>query len=153
MFVTLKGTVHGLDVGTGSALWTYDSKYTITTSPCIESNRVYVANHHGDVVALDALTGAVLWSQRVGAPVDGDIAADAAAVYVPAENMVMYTLGSSTDSKITAQHRVMGQTFQDQPGRVQREVVGHVAQGPSRGSEGQFKRCSARSPASHRKSR
>lgn len=111
VFVTLRGTVHGFDVATGATVWTYDTGYAITTSPCLDSGRVYVANHHGDVVALDAVNGTPLWSRRVGAPVDGDIAADATAVYVPAENMFVYAIGAATGT-VTAQHRVVGQTFE-----------------------------------------
>lgn len=111
VFVTLKGGVYGFDVATGNSVWSYDSGYAITAAPCIESNRVYVANHHGDVIALDAASGALLWSRRVSAPVDGDLAADATAVYVPAENMYVYAIGAMTGT-ITAQHRVVGQSFQ-----------------------------------------
>jgi hypothetical protein len=73
---------------------------------------VYVANHHGDVIALNATSGTPLWSTRVNAPVEGDIAADATSVYVPAENMYVYALGATTGT-ITFQHRVWGQSFQN----------------------------------------
>jgi hypothetical protein len=138
VFVTLSGSVYGLDVGTGSQLWTYDTKYTITTAPCIDSNRVYIANHRGDVVALDANTGTALWTRRVGAPVDGDIAADTSAVYVPAENMYVYAISATTGS-ITAQHRVVGQSFQDTyPVVFNGKLWVTSSPGPAKGSEEQL---------------
>jgi hypothetical protein len=135
VFVTLKGKVYGLDVATGAQLWSYDTKYSITAAPCIDSNRVYVANHHGNVIALDPASGAALWTQRVGAPVDGDIAADVNAVYVPAENMYVYAI-SATTGAITAQHRVVGQSFQDTyPVVFNGKLWVTSAPGPSKGSE------------------
>jgi outer membrane protein assembly factor BamB len=44
--------------------------------------RVYVTTGYGEVVALDASLGAVLWRQRVDAPVSGAPATDGGAVYV-----------------------------------------------------------------------
>lgn len=138
IFVTLRGTVHGFDVSSGAQVWTYDTKYSITAAPCVDSNRVYIANHHGDVVALNAGTGTVLWSQRVGAPVDGDIAADTTAVYVPAENMNVYAIGATTGT-INAQHRVMGQSFQDtNPVVFNGKLWVTSAPGPAKGSEYQM---------------
>lgn len=138
VFTTLKGVVYGFDVSSGAQVWAYNSKYSITSSPCIDSNRVYIANHHGDVVALDSATGNVLWTQRVGAPVDGDIAADASAVYVPAENMFVYAIGSTTGT-INAQHRVVGQSFQDTiPVVFNGKLWVTSAPGVAKGSENQF---------------
>jgi len=138
VFVTLRGTVYGFDTATGTQVWTYDTGYTITASPCIDSNRVYIANHRGDVVALDASSGAQLWKQRVPAPVHGEIAADASSVYVPAENMFVYAV-SATAGNITAQHRVAGQSFADtNPVVFNGKLWVTSAPGVAKGSENDF---------------
>ncbi|MBK6466941.1 MAG: PQQ-like beta-propeller repeat protein [Rhodobacter sp.] len=47
-----------------------------------DGNRVYATTAYGEVVALDAGTGAVVWRQRVDAPVTGAPALDAGVIYV-----------------------------------------------------------------------
>jgi hypothetical protein len=135
VFVTLKGLIIGFDVATGRELWRYDSGYAITGAPCIESGRVYAANHRGDVVALASGTGGLLWKTRVPAPVEGDIAADATAVYVPAEDLYVYAVNASAGN-ITAQHRVRGQSFQNtNPMLFNGKLWVTSVMGPGRGSE------------------
>jgi outer membrane protein assembly factor BamB len=48
----------------------------------VAGNRVFATTGYGEVVALDAASGAVLWRQRVDAPVSGAPATDGEAVYV-----------------------------------------------------------------------
>jgi hypothetical protein len=99
---------------------------------------VYVANHRGDVVALNASSGAQLWKQRVPAPVHGEIAADASSVYVPAENMYVYAM-SATAGTVTAQHRVAGQSFADtNPVVFNGKLWVTSAPGVAKGSENDF---------------
>lgn len=47
-----------------------------------EGATVYAATSYGEVVALDAATGAVRWRQRVDAPIEGAPAVDGGMVYV-----------------------------------------------------------------------
>jgi hypothetical protein len=112
VFVTVKGGVYAFNVTNGVQVWTYDSGYAITASPCIQGNQVYVANHRGDVIALNEVSGTLVWSTRVTAPVAGEIAADATYVYVPAEDMFVYEIGTAAGA-IAASHRVWGQSFQN----------------------------------------
>jgi hypothetical protein len=135
VFVTLRGLVIGFNTSNGSELWRYDSEYAITAAPCVMTGRVYVANHRGDDLALDTGTGALLWKTRLPAPVEGDIAADATAVYVPAEDLSVYALRAS-DGTITAQRRVWGQSFQNtNPVVFAGKLWVTSVMGPARGSE------------------
>lgn len=135
IFVTLRGFVIGFNVADGSERWRHDSGYAITAAPCVTNGRVYVTNHRGDVLAIDTGTGALLWTTRLPAPVEGDIAADATAVYVPAEDMVVYALRAS-DGAITAQRRVWGQSFQNtNPVLFGGRLWVTSVMGPARGSE------------------
>lgn len=135
IFASLRGLVIGFSVVDGSEAWRYDSEYAITAAPCVTGGRVYVANHRGDVIALDTGTGTLLWKTRLPAPVEGDIAADAAGVYVPAENLVVYALRAS-DGAITAQRRVWGQSFQNtNPLLFGGKLWVTSVMGPARGSE------------------
>lgn len=45
-------------------------------------NKVFASTGYGELVALDAASGAVLWRQRVDAPISGAPATDGAVVYV-----------------------------------------------------------------------
>jgi hypothetical protein len=135
IFVTLRGFVIGLNATDGSEAWRYDSEHAITAAPCVTTGRVYVANHRGDVIALDSASGTLLWKTRLPAPVEGDIAADLDAVYVPAENLVVYALRAS-DGVVTAQRRVWGQSFQNtNPVLFGGKIWLTSVMGPARGSE------------------
>jgi hypothetical protein len=74
----------------------------------------------------------------VRAAVDGDIAADATSVYVPAEDLYVYALATSTGG-ITAQHRVWGQSFQHtNPMIFNGKLWVTSVMGPARGNEYTF---------------
>jgi polyvinyl alcohol dehydrogenase (cytochrome) len=69
--------------------WSFDSPTGDFTGTPVIANGVLVAgDYSGTVYALDAVTGKVRWKRKLGAPVDGSAAIDAAAphggiVYVP----------------------------------------------------------------------
>lgn len=111
VFVSLRGVVHGYNVTDGKPLWSVPTGRTITAAPCQIGDRLYVANHGGVVYAIEWRTGRVLWqSDRLGAAVQGGLAATAEAVYVGAENLAVYKL-NATDGKIAATQQVFGQSF------------------------------------------
>jgi outer membrane protein assembly factor BamB len=112
VYATLSGIVYGLNASTGAQVWSYDTGYSITTSPCVEINRVFVATHHGDVVAFDGPTGKLLWSARpTTVPIVGEIASDVAGVYVPADDMFVYALNPVTGALTATSPRLRGQSF------------------------------------------
>ena len=60
---------------------------------------VYVTTGYGEVVALNAASGAVLWRQRVDAPVGGAPAVDGGVVYVTGRDASAWAL-DATDGKV-----------------------------------------------------
>ena len=76
-------------VSSMSAAWTFKSPTgDFTGTPAIADGVLVAGNNGGWVYALDAVTGAVLWSHNVGQPINGSAAIDTAApggaaVYVP----------------------------------------------------------------------
>lgn len=61
--------------------------------------RLYAATTYGEVVALDAASGQVIWRQRVDAPVTGAPATDGSAVYVSARDGSAWAI-DARDGKI-----------------------------------------------------
>jgi hypothetical protein len=111
VFASLRGGVHAYRTRDGQAAWATQTGRSITGAPCLSGDRVYVANHGGIVYALDWETGRVLWkSTRLGAAVQGGLAATADAVYVGAEDLKIYKL-SAGDGRVAATHQVFGQSF------------------------------------------
>ena len=62
-FLASSLTVAAYDVATGELLWRTEClSGEVAPSPAYESGRVFVANDNAAAVALDAVTGKVLWS-------------------------------------------------------------------------------------------
>ncbi|MFI0396896.1 outer membrane protein assembly factor BamB family protein [Paracoccus jiaweipingae] len=64
-----------------------------------DSGHVYVTTGWGELVALDARSGAVIWRQRVGAPIAGAPTAANGVVYVTARNAVGWAVRAG-DGKV-----------------------------------------------------
>lgn len=113
VFATVYGTVYGLNVSTGAIVWVYTAGAAITTSPCQDGTRVYLATHGGTVFALNSLNGELLWATNVNnyAPIEGDLAADAAYVYVGDETMNVHKVNARTGA-VLATTRLRGRSFQ-----------------------------------------
>ncbi len=62
-------------------------------------NRVFATTGYGELVALDAASGAVVWRQRVDAPISGAPATDGAAVYVSGRDGSAWAV-DATDGKV-----------------------------------------------------
>ncbi|WP_410216985.1 PQQ-binding-like beta-propeller repeat protein [Paracoccus sp. (in: a-proteobacteria)] len=60
-----------------------------------EGGRVFATTGFGELVALDAVSGAVLWRQRVDAPISGGPAVQDGVVYVAARNSVGWAVRAS----------------------------------------------------------
>jgi outer membrane protein assembly factor BamB len=95
--VVADGRVFTIDAGTavtatstgGATLWTTDLTATFDKGGgqsagglATAGNRVYATTEYGELVALDAATGQVIWRQRVDAPMSGAPATDGETVYV-----------------------------------------------------------------------
>lgn len=65
----------------------------------VAGNRLFVTTGFGEVVALDAGSGAVLWRQRVDAPVSGAPATDGEAVYVSGKDGSAWAIDAA-DGKV-----------------------------------------------------
>ncbi|MBK4215200.1 PQQ-binding-like beta-propeller repeat protein [Paracoccus caeni] len=64
-----------------------------------EGGRVYVTTGFGELVALDARSGGILWRQRVAAPISGAPAVQNGVVYVTARNNIGWAVRAS-DGKV-----------------------------------------------------
>jgi outer membrane protein assembly factor BamB len=109
VFVGVRGTVFAFDTLTGSQRWSYNTRGAITSPPMIIGNSVVVANNKGRVTRLNA-QGQVIWERMLPAPVVGGLAAAGSRVYVPAEDMVVYSLNLATGQTVATQ-TVTGQSF------------------------------------------
>jgi len=111
VFASIRGNVHGYRLTDGQPLWTASTGRSITGAPCLLGDRVYVANHGGRVYAVRIETGDVIWeSDRLGAAVQGSLAATADAVFVGAETLKVHKLDAA-DGRIVASRQVFGQSF------------------------------------------
>ena len=66
-------TVYAFDVETGDERWHRVTSAWVHTSPAVARRRVYVGNEAGDVYALRARTGRVVWRTRLDAGVFGGL--------------------------------------------------------------------------------
>ena len=95
--VVADGRIFTIDAGTGvtatstggATLWSTDLTASFDKGGgqsagglATAGNRVFATTGYGELVALDASSGAVLWRQRVDAPVSGAPATDGTTVYV-----------------------------------------------------------------------
>ncbi|MCS6929063.1 MAG: PQQ-binding-like beta-propeller repeat protein [Saprospiraceae bacterium] len=112
LFADVYGDIVALDAATGQLRWSFTADRTIVTAPLLlsEQNRVFLASHGGTVYCFEWLTGELLWSVQLPAPVQGQLAATSARLFVPAENLFVYTL-SVQDGALLAQEQVVGQSF------------------------------------------
>ncbi len=83
-----KSTVTAVSTG-GAALWSFDLTAAFDRGGQVSGgglaaagNRVYAATGYGELVALDAASGAVVWRQRVDSPVTGAPMVEGETVYV-----------------------------------------------------------------------
>ncbi len=70
-----------------------------------EGGRLYAATAYGEVIAMDAATGAMLWRQRVDSPIQGAPAVADGVVYVTGRDGAAWAIGAN-DGKV--QWQVVG---------------------------------------------
>ena len=66
-----RGTIEARDPRTQGVHWRFSGDGRLTAAPIVVNGHVYAASSSGRVWALDAVTGAVAWSDNAGAPVLG----------------------------------------------------------------------------------
>jgi outer membrane protein assembly factor BamB len=76
----------------------------------IEDNRVYVADYHGDVHALDLQTGHLVWRAKTRAPLSGGTAASAELVVVGASDGRLFAFDAAK-GKLRWQVRLNGEVL------------------------------------------
>ena len=105
------GRVFTMDAGStvtatstgGGTLWSADLTATFDAGGGISGGglavggeRLFAATTYGEVVALDAGSGQVIWRQRVDAPVTGAPATDGSMVYVSAKDGSAWAIDAAT---------------------------------------------------------
>lgn len=56
-----------LDTATLATIWSFNGDSPINTAPIVDNGYVYVASYNGTLYALDAQTGATVWTTNLGA--------------------------------------------------------------------------------------
>jgi outer membrane protein assembly factor BamB len=62
-----------LSLSDGHIIWSFDTGDRITSEPMVQGNSVYVATWHGNIFALDRLTGEKRWMYALNAARSGSI--------------------------------------------------------------------------------
>jgi len=78
--------------GTGGYLW--------TSSPAVANGMVYVGSDDYNVYALNAKTGAKLWSYATGGSMDSSPAVANGVVYVGSDDNSVYALNAKTGARL-----------------------------------------------------
>lgn len=112
--VVADGRIFTIDAGTGvtatstggATLWSTDLAASFDRGGgqssgglATANGRVYATTGYGELVALDAASGAVIWRQRVDAPISGAPATDGQAVYVSGRDGSAWAV-SAADGKV-----------------------------------------------------
>lgn len=111
------GVVSAFEAATGRALWTHrmpdagDLASSVFGGGASYSNgRVYVTSGVGDVVALDAKTGAQLWTAKPGGPLRGSPTIAFNSVFVMSQANQVYALNAADGATLWNESGSVGQT-------------------------------------------
>ncbi len=93
------------NVGSLQPKWRYNLGYaTTSSSPTVANGVLYIGALDGTVYALNASTGAKLWSYKTGGRVDSSPAVANGVVYVGSYDYNLYALNASTGAKLWTYH-------------------------------------------------
>jgi outer membrane protein assembly factor BamB len=73
-FVIDGSTLQGISLSNNQVLWSFAGDGGLTNAPVVVDNYVFIGSTSGNLYALDATTGANLWTKNLGAPVAGPAA-------------------------------------------------------------------------------
>ncbi|MGC1300590.1 MAG: PQQ-binding-like beta-propeller repeat protein [Alloacidobacterium sp.] len=94
-------TVLGVgNVGSLKLEWSNSTHSFATDTPIVANGVVYFGSWDGNVYALNASTGAKLWSYTTGAPVFAALAVANGVAYIGSSNGIVYALNASTGAKL-----------------------------------------------------
>ena len=111
-FVTYEGTVYALNAQNGIQLWNYTTGGPVYSSPgpvysgavysslAVVNGVVYAGSDDGNVYALNATSGAKLWSSTVGNGTLSSPAVDGGVVYVGSSDDNIYALNAANGVKL-----------------------------------------------------
>ncbi len=68
-FFLANGTLYGIALDTGNALWSFAGDGELTTAPIVFGKAVFVGSGRGRLYMLDRRTGGIEWMTNVGAPI------------------------------------------------------------------------------------
>ena len=71
VFVLDNSTLQGISLSNNQVLWSFAGDGTLVTSPVAVNNYVFVGSSSGNLYALDATTGAQVWTKSLGAAIAG----------------------------------------------------------------------------------
>jgi outer membrane protein assembly factor BamB len=100
LYSSLGDTLHCVDARSDAVIWrrtlhddgSEELVDSVVTPPVLVNAKVFVANAAGNVFALSAQTGDVLWQDDVKRPVDFQLAVMQGRVYVPTRNGQLFCL-------------------------------------------------------------
>jgi len=79
--------LYALDIHTGHTLWSWTpNTASLTSTPVFSRGVLYVGDQQGNITALDANAGHMLWQRQAGGTITAAPAIDASSVYVAAQN-------------------------------------------------------------------
>lgn len=81
---------------TNAVAWTYDTLSSVDSSPAVVDGVLYVGNMNGNLLALDASSGAYLWDYNAGASIHSSPAVDGGKVFFLSVNGVMHAVDAAT---------------------------------------------------------
>jgi outer membrane protein assembly factor BamB len=105
---------------TNSVKWTYQTGGGIWSSPVVADGKVYVTSDDGNLYALDAFTGALIWSETLGAYPRSAPAVAEGIVFAATETAGgLYALNSSTGTLIwSGEHGLMESAITCADGKI-----------------------------------
>ncbi|UIJ44699.1 PQQ-binding-like beta-propeller repeat protein [Sphingomonas cannabina] len=112
-----EGAVHAFDANTGAKLWTVETaaagkdkkeakknaRARFGGGASAEGGKVFATNGLGDVVALDASNGAVLWRAKPGGPLRGAPTLANGNIYVLSQDNQLFALNQADGSVVWTQ--------------------------------------------------
>jgi outer membrane protein assembly factor BamB len=87
-FTLFNSTLQGVSLSNNQINWSFAGDGMLTASPIVVNNFVFVGSSSGNLYAVDATTGAQLWTKNLGAAIFGSMNAGDGLLIVPAGNTV-----------------------------------------------------------------
>jgi len=99
--IDTQATVHAYDANSGAQLWATDvsekgnGKSMFGGGVSVFNDRLFATNGVGDVAALDAANGSIVWKQRPGGPLRGSPTVAFGQVYVMSQDNQVFALNQA----------------------------------------------------------